>query len=300
MSYKNMLPSLSSIALALALVQPLAAEEATPAAGAAPEAPAAAATPAPAAAAPVPVAEPPAAPPVAELPPPVPPMMEAPQSPTLPDEMAKRQADYAQQAAERQAAHEKRMAERKAHWERMRAMTPEERWKARRAELSARYQELRRRADESGMELPETAPWEAGMSGPIGTEEHPWGQEQMSPNGPPTSEGHPDWEKLQAVINGMTPEEREACTTVHRLSMGTPMPPVLPPPERGYDPNYGPAPGYGMAPGYGSGGYGAGPGYSGGPGYGYGPGYGNAPGYGYYGRGMGNAPDWQSWQGYSR
>jgi hypothetical protein len=239
-------------------------------------------------------------------------MMEAPQPPTISEEMAKRQAEYAKKAAERQAKHEKRMAERKAKWEKMRSMTPEERWKAHQADLNARYQELRRRAAENGVQMSETAPWEAGPSGPMSAEGHPWSQEQMPPQAPPmppqggisppptmppAAEGHPDWAKLQAVIDGMTPEEREACTTVHRLSMSMPVQPSMrslpPPPERGYGADYRSAPGYGAAPPYG--GYGAGPGYSNGPGYGYGYG----PGYGYYGRGMGNAPDWPSWQGYS-
>jgi hypothetical protein len=72
----------------------------------------------------------------------------------------------------------------------------------------------------------------------------------------------PDWAKIKEVISSMTPEQLEACMSMHRMPMGGPMqPPPMAPPEPGYGPGrpygYGPGMGYGQGPG----GYGQGPGY---------------------------------------
>lgn len=87
----------------------------------------------------------------------VPPMMEP---PALPPDVAEKYAEHVKVMAEKQAEHEKKMAERRAEHEKRLGMKPEERWEARRAELSAHYQDLRARAAESGVELPETPPWQ--------------------------------------------------------------------------------------------------------------------------------------------
>jgi hypothetical protein len=227
--------------------------------------------------------------------------------PVITEGVDKHEIERPGQVSERQAAHEKRLAERMAQWGRLHSTPPDDRWKARRAELSARYQDLRRRAIESGLDLPEMAPWETAQ-----TTMDAWNRpdmpsaEQAASRMPPqegadasSPDDQPDWEHLQAVINGMTPEEREACMIVHRFSMGSPMQlgvqqPAPPPRERHYGGDYGYAPGYGAAgPGYGQG-------YTKGMDYNRGAGYGQNYDQGYYSRGMNTAPNWQSWQGYSQ
>lgn len=155
----------------------------------------------------------------------------------------------------------------------MLAQQKRELWESRRAELNTRYQELRQQAAADGVELSQQTPWED------------------------TKESD-NLERMQTVINNMTPEERDVCTTVHRLSMGLMQSSVMPPPQSPpppLEPNrYGYSE-YGRVPNYG---YNAYP-YSNAPvnpypntqgGYGY-----PASGYG-YGRGAGyRTPDY--WQG---
>ncbi len=127
--------------------------------------------------------------------------------------------------------------ERRANRAALSSMTPEER----EAFQDKHYQEMRARAAEKGMELPETPPWKQSR--------------RDMPEPPPMPE-MPDMEKIQAVIDGMSPEEREACMTMHRMHMRSmqsqprPMPPAQGGYGRGY--GYGPGMGYGR-PGYGHG-----------------------------------------------
>ncbi|MEN8180598.1 MAG: hypothetical protein ABFS39_18530 [Pseudomonadota bacterium] len=131
------------------------------------------------------------------------------------------------------------MQKRLEHMQEMKSMTPEER----EAYRTERYQEMRERANEIGMEMPETPPWKRRRN-----------------------EREEEWLKHQKVIKGMTDEEQAACHAMHRRHMrqagpgpmmqGGGMYPAMP---EGRGPGYGPGPGYGYGPGYG-------------PGYGYGPG----------------------------
>jgi hypothetical protein len=216
---------------------------------------------------------------------------------------AKREAEH----AKRQAAWEQRRTEQQARHERRRAMSPEERWKMRRAELAARYQELRQRAAEHGVEMASTPPWDE--EAPVN--KMPPMQQSPDASYPPAFGDHPEWDRqqdwaqLQAVVDGMTQEERDVCTIIHRLStrLMHPTPSVMPPPERGYGPEAGPGPGawapYGHAPGYRPGpsydGYRMAPGYARAPRYAPDPYY--DPRFG-YGRGMGYSPGWRPWQEY--
>jgi hypothetical protein len=132
---------------------------------------------------------------------------------------------------------------------------------ARISELNSRYQQLRQDAQADGIDLADTPPWtNANFSTNL--------------------------ERMQAIINAMTPEERDVCTTVHRLSMGlmqSSAPPLAPPPPYGYA-SY--PPGYGRAPtGYSNYGYVPEPNYYGYPNYSYGN----------YNRGGYRVPE--SWQG---
>ncbi|MGD8588454.1 MAG: hypothetical protein PVG22_06435 [Chromatiales bacterium] len=132
-----------------------------------------------------------------------------------------------------------KMQKRMEHMQKMQALTPEERD----AYRMERYQEMRERAAEIGMELPETPPWKQR-------------QAMMEE----------EWAAQQEIIKGMTDEERAACHAMHRRHMRDmgPSPmrrggPGMYPPAPGYD---APAPGYDApAPGYdapppGYGGYG--------------------------------------------
>jgi hypothetical protein len=85
------------------------------------------------------------------------------------------------------------MTERMQRHQAMMNLTPEERMAAR----EAHYQEMRERAKERGIELPETPPWQARQSA-----------------------REDEWAKHQAVIDGMTDEERTACHAMHRRHMG--------------------------------------------------------------------------------
>ncbi|MCG8040963.1 MAG: hypothetical protein JAY72_06155 [Candidatus Thiodiazotropha endolucinida] len=130
------------------------------------------------------------------------------------------------------------MDERRQQHEKMMNMTPEERD----AYRQERYQKMREQAQQQGIEMPEMPPWVARKKA---MEE--------------------EWAKHQAVIEGMTDEERAACHAMHKRHMG-----------HGMGRGHGMGPGQGNACGHGcQGGYGnpAGmpapaPRY---PGYGYGP-----------------------------
>jgi hypothetical protein len=144
------------------------------------------------------------------------------------------------------------LEERMAHRNAMMSMSSDERD----AYRQQRHEEMRARADEMGMEMPDLSPWSAR-------------QQAMDD----------EWAKHQQVIQGMSDEERAACRAMHRRHMGM---------MRGgrggqgcggmghqgcgmYRDDYGPRmmPGYGADPGQGYQGYGYGPGYGPGP---YGPG----------------------------
>ena len=120
------------------------------------------------------------------------------------------------------------MAERMQRHQAMMSMTPEERMAAR----EEYYKEMQARAKERGIDLPDTPPWQARQAA--------------------MDEA---WEKHQAVIDGMTDEERAACHAMHQRHMGMMMRDL---PERPMMRN--PGMGRGMM----------GPGMMG-PGYGYGP-----------------------------
>ncbi|MEW8626857.1 MAG: hypothetical protein AB2551_13960 [Candidatus Thiodiazotropha sp.] len=128
--------------------------------------------------------------------------------------------------------------ERRQRHEKMMSMTPEERD----AYRQERYQKMREQAQQQGIEMPETPPWVARKKA---MEE--------------------EWAKHQAVIEGMTDEERAACHAMHKRHMGM---------GHGMGRGHGMGPGQGKACGHGcQGPYGnpAGmpaPRY---PGYGYGP-----------------------------
>jgi DNA-directed RNA polymerase specialized sigma24 family protein len=203
MSYNKILIGAGSVlALTLALAQPsLANPETTNA----PEATPAVTEPAPAVAEPAAVAPavepaaaaaPPAPPPAASLPAVLPEPPVAPEPPALPPELAARQAEH----------------------ERLLAMTPEERWEARRAELNQRYADLRQRAAEAGMELPDQAPWERNP--PAAAEQPPrppaWGPGKgpgrmlMSPE---------ERQAIREKMRSMSPEERHAFHKQHYQEM---------------------------------------------------------------------------------
>jgi hypothetical protein len=121
------------------------------------------------------------------------------------------------------------MQKRMEHMRKMQAMTPEERETFR----EERYQEMRERAAEIGMMMPEVPPWKNRQT---------MMQEQ--------------WANHLEVIKGMTDEERAACQAMHRRHMRQMM---------GQGPNRQMMQGQGMqSPQM--------PAYEGyGPGYGYGP-----------------------------
>jgi hypothetical protein len=85
------------------------------------------------------------------------------------------------------------MAERMQRHQAMMSMSPEERMAAR----EEHYKEMQARAKERGFDMPDTPPWEARQSAM-----------------------DEEWAKHQAVIDGMTDEERAACHAMHRRHMG--------------------------------------------------------------------------------
>jgi hypothetical protein len=115
------------------------------------------------------------------------------------------------------------MQKRMEHRKMMQAMTPE----ARDAYRMGRYQEMRERASEMGIELPETPHWKER-------------QATMDE----------EWVKHQEVIKGMSDEERAACHAMHRRHMRE-MGPGQMMRGQGMRPPMqdGPMPGYGYGPG---------------------------------------------------
>jgi hypothetical protein len=124
------------------------------------------------------------------------------------------------------------MEERMEHRQKMMNMSPEERDAFR----LGRYQEMRERAHDQGMEMPERPPWMARREA-----------------------REDEWAKHQAAIDGMSDEERAACHAMHRRHMGM---------GRGMGPGHGCAQGCQRPYRYPAGGQASGyPGY----GYGYAP-----------------------------
>jgi hypothetical protein len=128
--------------------------------------------------------------------------------------------------------------ERQAHREMMRSMTPEQRTAMR----EAHWAQMRERAAEEGIELPEMPPWKMM-------------QQQRE-------ETRAKWESYREIVEQMTDEEREAAAAVFGRSPGArrqPMPPQMPA-RPGYGGDLGPmppmprqAPYPGMMPGQGRG-----------------------------------------------
>ncbi|MES9941824.1 MAG: hypothetical protein ABW121_14880 [Candidatus Thiodiazotropha sp. 6PLUC7] len=138
------------------------------------------------------------------------------------------------------------MDERMEHHQKMMNMSSEERDAFR----QQRYQEMREKAQQQGLEMPETPPWVA--------------RRQAMED---------EWAKHQKVIEGMSEEERAACHAMHRRHMG-----------RGA--GHGMGQGHGMGhPGMGCGGPGNCQGPYGNPGGAPAPGYGYGPGAAPYGQG---------------
>jgi hypothetical protein len=139
-----------------------------------------------------------------------------PAPPKVPGEMA---PPWTQMSAEK----------RKAEWEKMRNMTAEER----EAMREKRWQDLRKRAKEQGVDLPETPPWKQA-------EER---REAMKAK----------WEQYQKIVDGLTAEQKDAARAVFGRG-GRPVPPMpyQMPPTMPMDapcgPGYG-APGSMMPPG---------------------------------------------------
>lgn len=200
------------------------------------------------------------------------------------------EATQAEEAIESSAA--KETADKPAY----NRMSVEERWK----EREKRYEELKQRAEESGVMLPEHPPWhgreamaEAHPEMVDKRMEHMRKMQAMTPEEreayrleryqemlerakeigvempetPPwktrRAQMEQEWAKHQEVIKGMSDEERAACQAMHRRHM-----------RQGQAGPGSMMPGRGMQT--------QPPMYEGrGPGYGYGQGYGNGPGYGY-------------------
>ncbi|KOR30154.1 hypothetical protein TI03_00175, partial [Achromatium sp. WMS1] len=128
-----------------------------------------------------------------------------------------------------------RLAAKQAYQARKRAALRKH-WATRLAQMNARYKKLRRQAAADGVVLPDVPPWHGSAHGNLTTvapDFPPYSPEEpvtpppasnMSyPPVTPDSEtpaNQPNLEQMQAIIDGMTPEERDVCTTVHRLSMG--------------------------------------------------------------------------------
>lgn len=129
-----------------------------------------------------------------------------------------------------QAAIPDKIAQRMAEHEKMLAMSPQERWEARREELNQRYDDLRKRAAEAGMELPAAAPWEQAPQW-MSFEEM---REQMQTQGIEMPE-QPAWPRgmgpgrmlmsdeerqaNRAAMMNMSPEERAAFRDKHYQQM---------------------------------------------------------------------------------
>jgi hypothetical protein len=120
------------------------------------------------------------------------------------------------------------LAERRQRHQAMMSMSPEERMAVR----EEHYKEMQARAKERGFDMPDTPPWEARQSA-------------MDEK----------WAKHQAVLEGMTDEERAACHAMLQRHMGM-MRRELPEWPMMWGPGVGPGWGPGtMGPGYGYGPY---------------------------------------------
>jgi hypothetical protein len=127
-------------------------------------------------------------------------------------------------------------AKREAMREKFQSMTPEER----KAMREAHWKEMRERAAERGVELPETPPWAEAE------ERYKAAQEQF--------------EKYRKIVDELTPEQAEAARAVFGGGRGGPGmgdAPAMPPMGMPYGHGYGPGP-QGGYPGFGP--------YQGGPG----------------------------------
>lgn len=91
--------------------------------------------------------------------------------------------------------------ERKLHWETMRNMSPEERGKLR----DEHWQEMRKRAQEQGVEMPETPPWRQAEQK----------REEMLER----------WEQYRRTVEEMTPEQKEAVQAIFGTGSRTHAPP---------------------------------------------------------------------------
>lgn len=126
--------------------------------------------------------------------------------------------------------------ERQAHWEKMRNMSPEER----QAMREQHWQAMRKRAQEKGIEMPETPPWKQA--------------EQRR------AEMKARWDSYRATLDAMTPEQKEAVQAIYGSgqsgsappAMGRMTPPVMPMLAPYGQPGAGIPPGTGL-PGFGYG-----------------------------------------------
>jgi hypothetical protein len=120
-------------------------------------------------------------------------------------------------------------AERQKEWEKIRNMTQEER----EAMREKRWQEMRKRAKAQGVDLPETPPWKEAEKR----------REAMRAK----------WQGYKKIVDGLTPEQKEAARAVFGWGGRRAMPPAMHA-ERPCGPGYGgpgampPGP---MMPGYG-------------------------------------------------
>lgn len=208
MTHSPRILSLASAAtLALALSQPGLASPETAAVGA-PVPPAAPmAGPAPSATAAAPAQPPAAAPPApaAEASPP------APEAAAPASEPAAAAAPAAEPAAEATAAEARAATETPAEAARARAET---RRAEQDVERNQRYQDLRQRAAEVGLELPETPPWEAMPEMP----EPPAMLPHMGA-APDREAMRKEREAMREYFKTMTPEERKAMREAHWQKM---------------------------------------------------------------------------------
>jgi hypothetical protein len=99
--------------------------------------------------------------------------------------------------------------ERQAHWEAVRSMTPEERAAMR----EQHWAQMRERAAEQGIELPETPPWKQAQQR----------REEMRAK----------WESYREIVEQMSEEQREAAAAVFgRAQAPVGQMPQMPPPQQ--------------------------------------------------------------------
>jgi hypothetical protein len=95
-------------------------------------------------------------------------------------------------------------AERQKEWEKIRNMTPEER----EAMREERWQEMRKRAKAQGVDLPETPPWKEAEKR--------------------RAAARAKWQVYQKIVDGLTPEQKEAARAVFGSGGRRAMPPAMP------------------------------------------------------------------------